>query len=233
MAFCLFVVWRGAQPAAALHERLAAVAARTPGLAAALAHTPASASDPFLDDGAPPALAVQLYFDALPALEVAAARDGPLQALGDPAWWSGTPEMEHQAMLVRAYAVPEPGPAACTYLVAYEGPAEDPNAWLAAYLDHHPEMMATLPGIRALEIYTRVDWAGLLPGRRAGHLQRNKVAFDSPEALTAALHSPVREAMRAHFRALPPVAGRVTHFPMATRALAVPGGRVGTPAPPG
>jgi hypothetical protein len=52
-------------------------------------------------------------------------------------------------------------------------------------------------------------------------MQRNKVVFDNAAALTAALESPVRQEMRAHFHALPTFTGRVTHFPMATRALAM------------
>jgi hypothetical protein len=50
-------------------------------------------------------------------------------------------------------------------------------------------------------------------------MQRNKVVFDSPEALTAALHSPVRHEMRADFNAFPPFSGPVRHYAMATRVL--------------
>jgi uncharacterized protein (TIGR02118 family) len=105
----------------------------------------------------------------------------------------------------------------CTYLVRYEGPAEDPQAWLARYLAHHPALMLRLPGIRELEIYTAIDWIGAMPGRRVRSLQRNKVAFDSPDALNAALDSPERRAMRADYAQLPPFSGRVLHFPMLTR----------------
>ena len=47
-------------------------------------------------------------------------------------------------------------------------------------------------------------------------LQRNKVAFDSREALEAALDSPVRGEMRADFARFPRYAGRVTHYAMTT-----------------
>jgi hypothetical protein len=53
-------------------------------------------------------------------------------------------------------------------------------------------------------------------------MQRNKVAFDSAEALTAALNSPVRKEMRADYAALPPFSGRVTHYPMATSVISSP-----------
>lgn len=228
MRFCLFIDFHGCAP---LNEgegyRVWTRLRATPGLVRALVHTPASASDPFLDDGAPPILTLQLYFDSLADLETAAAPDGSIGALADgdalPTLAAAT--AEHQAMAVRRYDVPAPRergpghPAYCTYLVAYEGPADDLNAWLGAYLAHHPRLMASLPGVREVEVYTRVDWIGALPWPRAHHMKRNKVAFDDPAALNAALQSPIREEMRAHFRSLPPFSGRVTHFPMKTTVV--------------
>jgi len=177
----------------------------------ALLHTPARAHDPFLDDGAPPATVAQLYFDSLRDLEASAT------ALGEP--WAGA-----EAMNVRSFPVPDPrvrtaDGAYCTYLVAYEGPAQDEAAWHAHYLADHPPLMARLPGIRELEVYLPLDWRcpAELASRR--HLQRNKVAFDSPEALSAALDSPVRREMRASYGRLPPFSGRVTHYPMITRLV--------------
>jgi hypothetical protein len=45
-------------------------------------------------------------------------------------------------------------------------------------------------------------------------MQRNKVVFDSPDALNAALASPVRHEMRADFKNFPPFSGANLHFPM-------------------
>ena len=240
MSFCLFIVFRDrAKPAARIsaaeHACLTAVLRGVPGLARALVHTPAHAHDPLLDDGAPPQLALQLYFDELLDLEAAAASAGPLQALAAP---KALPTLagaavEHQVMAVRPYPVPEAARAAdrgspwCTYLVAYEGPAEDLHAWLDDYLTHHTPLMARLPGLRELEVCTCVDCVSHLPWARATCMQRNKVAFDSPAALTAALESPLRHEMRAHFRSLPRFSGGVTHFPMSTRAVLGAGERRG------
>jgi hypothetical protein len=230
--FCLFAVYREsaraeARVSRAEHERIDAALRGIPGLVRALVHTPAHAHDPLLDDGAPPPLALQLYFASLRMLEAAAGRAGRLQALARadvlPAL-SGA-EVEQQAMAVRAYEVPEPagrsggGDTWCTYLVAYPGPAEDPHAWLDDYLAQHVPLMAQLPGIRELEVYTPIEYVCHLPWTRASCMQRNKVVFDSPSALTAALASPLRHAMRAHFKALPRFSGGVTHFPMSTRAV--------------
>jgi uncharacterized protein (TIGR02118 family) len=179
------------------------------GMRKAHVYTPERASDPLLDDGAPPPLVLQVYFDELTRLEEACR--GPLARFES--------RVVAQAMAVRRYPVPAPADPTCTYLVAYDGPAEDESAWLAQYLAHHPPLMARLPGLRELEVYTRVDWVAPPSWRRATCMQRNKVAFDSAAALTAALNSPVRFEMRADFRNLPPFSGAVTHYPMATRIV--------------
>jgi uncharacterized protein (TIGR02118 family) len=202
VSFCLFVSFAEGGAAVALNALRALRAGEK-----ARVHTPAKAHDPYLDDGAPPALVVQLYFAGLPELEAALPRLE--KALGA----GGSCE----AMLVRRFTVPSPAVGRCTYLVAYAGPAEDPDAWHAHYLAHHPPIMAELPGIRELEIYTPVQWvSGATGWRRVRSLQRNKVAFDSPQALEAALNSPVRAKMRADFATFPPHTGTVSHYPMLT-----------------
>jgi hypothetical protein len=216
------VCWFGTFPAAVLDDaartRLGALLAATPDVGEVLVHTAGRTSDPYLDDGAPPALALQLYFDEVAALEAALARDGHLQALAELPGAGAT----QQAMIARAFAVPDgrfrtpAGAPHCTYLVAYEGPAEDLNAWHAHYIASHPPIMARFPDIRQVEICTRLDWVGFLGVPRLEWMQRNKVVFDDAAGLTAALNSPVRHEMRADFVNFPKFTGRVTHFPMAT-----------------
>lgn len=206
-------------------ERLLAT---TPGLARGLIYTPAQTRDPYLDDGRPPALAVQLYFADIAALEAAVARDGHLQALAaaDALPSLRGAQVTQQAMLARAFPVPEaprgtaPG---CTYLVTYEGAAKDQNAWVSHYIASHTAIMARFPGIRAVEVCTRIDWCGWLPWPRVDAMLRNKVVFEDAAALTAALNSPVRHEMRADFQKFPKFAGTVTHFPMRTDSLCLAG----------
>ena len=211
MTVCWFAQSRTADLACVV-----AAIAEAPGVARAVIHTPATTHDPYLNDGAPPGLALQVYCDTIEALEAALA--GPLQALASCIPPDGTTQ---QAMLVRSFPVREPAvrETMCAYLVAYEGTAEDLPTWLSHYIAHHAAIMTRFPFIRAVEVYTRIDWCGGLPWARADHMQRNKVVFDDPAALTAALNSPVRHEMRADFAKFPAFAGPVTHFPMAARTI--------------
>jgi hypothetical protein len=202
--------------------------ATTPQLQRALIYTPSTTTDPYLDDGAPPQLVLQLYFHDIAELESATAPRGHLQFLATPGALPSlrTTETTQQAMLVRRFPVPDPtfqtpqGQLPCTYLVAYEGEAEDLHAWHTHYLADHPPIMARFPGIRQIEIYTGIDWCTALPWPRVQHMQRNKVVFDTAASLTAALNSPVRHEMRAAFARFPPFTGPITHFPMATLEVA-------------
>jgi uncharacterized protein (TIGR02118 family) len=216
MSVCLFLsFWTDAPigDSAKLDRTLAAI----PKLAKALVHGRASADDPYLKDDKPPQLVLQLYFAALPDLEAAGRRLAVLTSGEFPALTNA--DVTQQAMTTRAFPAPEPATPGCTYLVAYQGEAEDLNAWLGHYLDSHIPTMSRFPGLRELEVYTRLDWVSVLPWRRVNFMQRNKVAFDSADALTAALHSPVRHEMRADFAAFPPFTGPVTHFAMTTRVV--------------
>jgi hypothetical protein len=47
----------------------------------------------------------------------------------------------------------------------------------------------------------------------------NEVVFDSPEAFNAAMTSPVRLELRAHFKSFPPFTGKNTHYPMMRRQV--------------
>jgi hypothetical protein len=219
----MMVCWFGQFPTASPDLTwLADVLAGTPALRQGVIYTPSNTSDPYLDDGPPPQLVLQLYFDDIVALETAVASNGHLQRLCALDMTGAT----QQAMLVRQFPVPDPvfctppDELSCTYLVAYEGAADDLAAWLAHYIDDHPPIMARFPGIRQVEVYSCIDWCGGLPCRRVVHMQRNKVVFDSPAALTAALNSPVRHEMRAAFHRFPAFTGPITHFPMTTRTVA-------------
>jgi len=190
---------------------------RAPGLAEGRLYTPAVVATPFSADGPAPILALQLYFATLPALEAALA-ERDLRSIDTLASLRGA-TVTHQAMFARSFPVPDPKLTTtmpCTFLVHYPGPAQDVNAWLRHYMLHHTPLMAKFPGIRDIEVCTRVDWCDALPWRRVEYMQRNRVVFDSPEALAVALASPVLAELRADSRSLPSFAGGSRHYPMRT-----------------
>ncbi|MGY3697543.1 hypothetical protein ACVIGA_007623 [Bradyrhizobium sp. USDA 3240] len=209
-------------------DDLAAVAAMvgsTPGMAEGLLFTPLeqSVDHPYKADGSGPVFALQLRFPDLFACEAAMDRGGVLAGL---AAGRGLPsltglDVTHQAMVTRAFPVDDAKHAngtvtPCSYLVHYPGPADDMNAWNLHYLELHPSIMRTFPEVRQIEIYTRIDWVDRLPSQRVEYMQRNRLMFDSPQALARALSSDVITRMRADFVRFPPFAGGNKHFPMLT-----------------
>ena len=229
MSIAYFLTFQGTGQPMSENDRIRVVniVRSTPKLQRGLVFTPQETSDPYLKDDPPPQLALELYFAEIADLEAVLAPAGHLQPLAAP---NALPSLAkgavtQQAMLARFFPVPDPrfqtppGDLPCTYLVHYPGHAEDLNVWLAYYIEHHPRLMARFPGIREIEVCTRIDWCGFLPWPRVNHMQRNKVVFDNAAALTAALNSPVRHEMRKDFATFPPFAGRVTHYPMLTRRM--------------
>src|SRR6266478_8707790 len=106
MSTCLFLSFRlrtGSSLSVAEMAKLDAFLRATPRLAKALVYTPAHTSDPYLDDGPPPQLVLQLYFAELPHLEAALARNGHLALLLSRDEFLGLADADitQQAMLVR------------------------------------------------------------------------------------------------------------------------------------
>jgi hypothetical protein len=228
MRFCYFVTFENASPEARLgvceKSAIAALIAATPGLRHAEMHTPAVAADIYTADGASPQLALQLYFDDLLELEAAISAKGHLQALADIASCRSLAgaKASQQAMYARHFEIAGAPPLSaprCSFLVHYPGPAADFNLWFNHYVASHPQIMRRFPGIRQIEILSRVDWIDAMPFERATHMQRNRVVFDSPEALTAALQSPVRHEMRQDYDRFPPFEGGSFHFPVLTETI--------------
>jgi uncharacterized protein (TIGR02118 family) len=232
MTFAL-VLFHDAKPGAATSLSPADLAVlrkslrEVPGILESLIFTPAAAEDLYVDDGAAPPLGLQLHFAGLSELEAAAAADGMLASLpANLPSLAGT-RASAQAFWRRDWPVPEPelqnpkGALPCSYVVHYPGPAADANAWHDHYLRGHPPLFQRLPGIRAIEILTGVEWVSHLPHEKTFHLQRNRVTFDSPQALTAALQSPVRHELRADFHNFPAFEGGNFHYPMWVESLHV------------
>lgn len=184
------------------------------GLENIVAHLSGATNDPYLHDQDLPLLMLQLYFAELSDAEAQMVAEGGVQGLLDERW-----AITQQVMLVRRYPVAAGGIALQqhTYLVAYHGAPLDYSAWLQHYVTHHIPLMKRLPGLRVLEVYTRVDWASALPIARSQAVQRNKVVFDDAEAMSDALSSPLRHEMRADYLRFPAFEGANQHYPMISR----------------
>lgn len=230
MHFAYLLTFRDPEPGARIshddHAGILEIVRSTPRLRRAHIHTPSSSKDFYIDDGPSPTLVLQLDFATLDDLEAVLAATGHLQALACTQWPSlKNCAVEQQAMVARPFATPSPrfgnapGCLPCSYLVHYPGEAEDFGKWINYYLGHHPRIMTRFDGIREIEIFTRVDWLDALPWPRVHYMQRNKLVFDSPEALTAANFSDVRHDMRKDFEAFPAFTGGNLHYAMRTLTL--------------
>jgi uncharacterized protein (TIGR02118 family) len=225
----LFVLFDNPQPVSApdvamLTEFLPLV----PGLSGGVLLTPERQDDsnPFAADGTGPALVLQLRFEILADLEAALRPAGALAPLARP---EALPSLagasvRHQAMVGRSFVVPEPAEAgrdeaALTFLVTYPGTTADLDVWLDHYDANHPPIMVRFPGVRQVETYRPIAWESAMPWARDDAMQRNKVVFDSLEALVAALNSPVMSEMRADSATFPEFSPKATHVPMLTRVL--------------
>lgn len=189
---------------------LAGLMASVGGLRRAEALIPAQARDLYYDDGAAPKLVLQLTYDRLEDLESAA--EGPLSVLPDMVGGG----FRHQAMVCRVFPTPDAGKGrgGCAYLVHYWGMPDNAHDWHRHYLTHHAPVMTRFPDVRGVEVYTPVEWVDGLDWPRDGYFQRNRILFDDAAALEQALHSPVREDMKADRARFPVFEGGSGHFAM-------------------
>jgi uncharacterized protein (TIGR02118 family) len=174
------------------------------------------ANDPYVDDGAGPQVICMLSFGEAEALCSALVTDDFRRGL------SGLPpdaSITADAMLQKFYSTEGETDAQVldapfSYVVRYHRPAEDERAFVAHYLADHPALLSRLPNIRAVLCYLPIDWQDPNALTSADYMLGNEVAFDSIEHFNAAMQSPVRQEMRAHYRKFPPFSGRNTHYPM-------------------
>jgi uncharacterized protein (TIGR02118 family) len=202
----------------------APVWATLPGLTAVDLYQPmrGGTHDPFNNDGAGPLLMAMLQFPSQRQLEAGLADPRFKNTLADrPAdvVTTGT-SFERRFYPVGGAANAEPRlRAPFSYVVRYHHPAQNPEEFVSHYVADHPPILGKLPEIRSVLCYLPVAQtaSGVLPP--ADYMVGNEVVFDSPEAFNAAMASPVRLELRAHFRSFPPFTGKNTHYPMMRRQL--------------
>ena len=176
----------------------------------------AAAEDPLVDDGPGPLLIAMLAFvdeQTLGAAVASAAFTAPLARLPRGSRAAGE-AMEGRHYPVAGAAASADLRASFSYVVRYHRPAEDEAAFIANYVATHPPTLALLPGIRNIMCYFPLD-REIPPGLdKAGYMLGNEVVFDDVAAFNRAMASPVRQELRAHFRAFPRFSGANTHYPM-------------------
>jgi hypothetical protein len=195
-----------------------------PGLSAVDIYEPIAGGthDPYVNDGEGPLLMAMLQFPAREALADGLSHQLFRESLsGRPAGlaFTGT-SLERRFYPVAGSSEPGPLRAPFSYVVRYHHPTDDVAKFVAHYLADHPAILGTFPDIRSVLCYLPVDVATppILPA--ADYMLGNEVVFDSPRAFNAAMASPVRHELRAHFKSFPPFTGRNTHYPMMRRQLA-------------
>jgi hypothetical protein len=174
------------------------------------------AKDPLVDDGPGPLLIAMLSFADAHGLDDAIASGAlaaPLSRL------PGGLHAAGEAMECRHYPVAGAAAAAelrapFSYVVRYHRPAEDEAAFIVNYVATHPPTLARLPAIRNIMCYFPLDLPNPPGLAKPNYLLGNEVVFDDVAAFNRAMASPVRQELRAHFRAFPPFSGANTHYPM-------------------
>jgi uncharacterized protein (TIGR02118 family) len=225
--FCQWDAQEGKSPVLDEHDHqgLVALLRGCPRLIEGHVMTPVAAHDPHYaaELHKTPQLVLQLEFAEVGDLEHNVKPHGYLQTLANP---KTLPSLDgavasHHAMLTRRYPVAEPLASlpvdgVLSYMVEYEGPAKDENAWHLFYVEGHPPLLAKFPGIRKIEIYTPAILISALPFAQRRSMQRNKTVFDSADAMNAAMASPVRAELRHDFHKFPEFSGATAHYPFRT-----------------
>jgi hypothetical protein len=128
--------------------------------------------------------------------------------------------MERRFYPVDGEGAPGPLRAPFSYVVRYRRPAEDEAAFVKHYVGDHPRLEAQFPRIRSIMCYFPLPEPASRRFPPADYMLGNEVVFDNIDDFNAAMQSPVRHEMRAHFHSFPKFSGAVTHFAMLRERLA-------------
>jgi len=98
-----------------------------------------------------------------------------------------------------------------SYFVRYEGQAENPEAFLSHYRNHHIPLLAKFPGIRRIVLHTPTPWQDAYPIKPDRFAILVQMVFDSVADLEKAAASEARATARQDFAQFPPFQGTVYH----------------------
>lgn len=205
-----------------------------PGLASFDLYTPdaGTSRDPYNTHSSGPLMLLMLDFVSRDALAKAAASGAIAAPVKDRALRSALGTAATGEAFARQYfpvgegTSSAPLEAPFSYVVRYHHPADDVAAFIENYLATHPVTQARLPGIRSIMCYLPLDEISASGLGHAGsdleaanYMIGNEVVFDHIEDFNAAMKSPARHELRAHYHEFPRFAGANTHYPMSRSRL--------------
>ncbi len=183
-------------------------------------YAPELVDDPYVDDGAPPELVVQFNVADLKALDTVFANKEVLDQLSAPENASVSSEVfEVIAYDIEGVAEPAKRTAPLSFNVRYYAPVTDEQHFRDFYVNHHPQILAELPGIRNVFCYIPVTPLSKTPHPISNCILGNEVVFDTLEALNKSMESEVRHRLREDYNAFPVRPGPNTHYAMLRQDL--------------
>lgn len=181
----------------------------------------ADARDPFVDDGPGPLALLMASFDGEGDLArmIADARLDRICAMAPAGVAVSATAMRRRHYPLADAATRSIGGAPFSYVVRYHRPADDEAHFVSEYTATHPPLIAHLPRVRAIACYFPIHTPRARGFAPADYMVGNEVAFDGLEDFNAAMASPARSELRAHYHSLPRFTGRVTHYAMLRRRI--------------
>ncbi len=176
---------------------------------------PEQSDDPYADDGAPPDMVVQISVADMESLEKLFSDAEIRRHFEAPGGATASCEV-FESLSYAIDGITEPGfrSAPVSFNVRYYGPVADARHFVDHYLEHHPRILAELPGIRNVFCYLPTAWSNPTGVPDSGCILGNEVVFESVQALNDALASDVRHALREDYLSFPVRPGPNTHFAM-------------------
>ena len=187
--------------------------------------SPAPIHDPYVDDGMPPGLVIQINLTDKAALSKLFETATTRLVLSSPAGAL----LGHDVFDVISFGLAQgqdapPRTAPVSYNVRYYSPIENPDTFVSHYLDHHVPILKRLPDVRNVLCYVPIAWDHPPELQKSGCILGNEVVFESFQSLNAALASDVRHTLREDFEAFPVKPGPHTHYAMSREDFSPPHG---------
>ena len=163
---------------------------------------PATGDVVLFDDGAAPALMIQIDMEnASDAQTLVQSDDFRRLILDESAYAAPIDKLaldvfETVHFAIPGHQIPLPRTAPLSFVVRYYGPTDDMAAFNRFYTENHPPILAAFPGIRNVVCYLPLDWQSTKNVPDSSLILGNEVVFDDIDDLNRALESDVMPRLR-------------------------------------